>query len=65
MRANSMEMKQIITLDNILTTLIYINFIIIFSLIVILIITITYGEPDLIDQFINTVKNYPETIKCK
>lgn len=60
-----MEMKQIITLDNILTTLIYINFIIIFSLIVILIITITYGEPDLIDQFINTVKNYPETIKCK
>lgn len=60
-----MEMKQIITLDNILTTLIYINFIIIFSLIVILIIMITYGEPDLIDQFINTVKNYPETIKCK
>ena len=60
-----MEIKQIINLDNILTTLIYINFIIIFSLIVILIITITYGEPDLIDQFINTVKNYPETIKCK
>ncbi len=60
-----MEMKQIITLDNILTTLIYINFIIIFSLIVILIIMITYGEPDLIDQVINTVKNYPETIKCK
>ena len=60
-----MEIKQIINLGNILTTLIYINFIIIFSLIVILIITITYGEPDLIDQFINTVKNYPETIKCK
>jgi len=60
-----MEIKQIINLDNILTTLIYINFIIIHSLIVILIITITYGEPDLIDQFINTVKNYPETIKCK
>ena len=60
-----MEIKQIINLDNILTTLIYINFIIIFSLIVILIITITYGEPDSIDQFINTVKNYPETIKCK
>ena len=60
-----MEIKQIINLDNILTTLIYINFIIIFSLIVILIIMITYGEPDLIDQFINTVKNYPETIKCK
>lgn len=60
-----MEMKQIINFDNIMTTLIYINFIIIFSLIVILIITITYGEPDLIDQFINTVKNYPETIKCK
>ena len=60
-----MEIKQIINLNNILTTLIYIHFIIIFSLIVILIITITYGEPDLIDQFINTVKNYPETIKCK
>ncbi len=64
-----MEMKQIINLNNILTTLIYmliyINFIIIFGLIVILIIMITYGEPDLIDQVINTVKNYPETIKCK
>ena len=58
-------MKQIINLNNILTTLIYINFIIIFGLIVILIIMITYGEPDLIDQVINTVKNYPETIKCK
>ena len=58
-------MKQIINLNNILTTLIYINFIIIFGLIVILIIMITYGEPDLIDQVINTVKSYPETIKCK
>ena len=60
-----MEMKQIINFDNIMTTLIYINFIIILSLIVILIIMITYGEPDLIDQVINTVKSYPETIKCK
>ena len=60
-----MEMKQIINLDNILLTLIYINFIIIFSLVVIVIIMFTYGEPDLIDQVINTVKNYPEMIKCK
>ena len=60
-----MEMKQIITLDNILTTLIYIHFIIGLGLIVILIIMITYGEPDIIDQVIETVKNYPETIKCK
>ena len=60
-----MEIKQIINLDNILTTLIYINFIIIHILIVIVIIMFTNGEPDLIDQVINTVKNYPETIKCK
>ena len=60
-----MEMKQIINLDNILTTLIYINFIIIFILVVIVIIMFTNGEPDLIDQVINIVKNYPEMIKCK
>ena len=60
-----MEIKQIINLGNILTTLIYINFIIIFGLIVIVIMMFTNGEPDLIDQVINTVKNYPETIKCK
>ena len=35
------------------------------SLIVILVIILTLGEPDLLDQVINIAKNYSETINCK
>ena len=35
------------------------------SLFVILLIILTLGEPDLLDQVINIAKNYSETIKCK